>query len=102
MNEKYSLEDSDIVVDTVSRSNKNNVVRSGNMLKFNTVLFSLAIGITTLTSCTDDKTCSDVDRGDPAGSGRYDMGANQDSFDFGNDSDVGDPLSRGRRCADFD
>ena len=97
---KYTLVDADIT--TVSNEKKETQSRPSYWSKASSVVMALAIGSTALTGCSDDKTCTDADRGaDPY---TYDTGAFADPYDFGGDSDTGvaDPSGRGFSCRDYD
>ena len=101
-----TLTEFDITTDSISESSKN--VQPTSRLKFNSVVLALALGSMTLTGCSDTKSCSDVDTSsyaDGNGSARYDLGADQDSYDDGGDTDTsssGDSVGNGDRCSDYD
>ncbi len=65
----------------------------------------IILGGLTLSSCSDDKSCTDYDRSaDGNGSTAYDVGLYQDAYDYGGDTDTGsgDQAGRGSRCSDYD
>lgn len=96
---KFTLVDSDI--STVKESDSQQR-RPSYWTKASSVVMALAIGSTVLSGCSDEKSCTDGDRGaDPY---VYDTGSNSDPYDFGGDTDTGtaDPVGNGDACRDFD
>lgn len=91
---KHSLSLDEINVGTLIDRSRRTVVLGGVLLA----------GALSLTSCSDEKICSDTDvSADPAA--RFDLGLGQDPSDNGiSDFDTGsaDPVGAGFRCSDFD
>ncbi|MCH2197245.1 MAG: hypothetical protein MK081_00555 [Flavobacteriales bacterium] len=97
-NKKFTLVDADI--STVKESPASS--RPKYWTKASSVVIALAVGSAALSGCSDDKPCTDADRGaDPY---VYDTGQFADPYDFGGDSDTGvaDPAGNGDLCRDYD
>lgn len=96
---KFTLVDSDI---STVKENDSPQRRPSYWTKTSSVVMALALGTTILSSCSDDKPCTDSDVGaDPY---VYDTGTFADAYDFGGDSDTGsaDPVGAGDACRDYD
>jgi len=90
-----TLADEDIV--TVSRASAQRVIRSGRNLTVSLAL--IATGTVMLPSCSDEKSCSDSDRGTQA---PYDTGYYADPYDYGQTTSTGDAVGNGDYCSDYD
>ena len=100
---KFTLVDTDISTVKEHDGANNSANRLKQLSKAGTVVLALALGSTTLTGCfSDPANCTDSDVGaDPY---VYDLGPNEDPYDFGGDTDTGsgDPVGSGRSCVDSD
>lgn len=77
-----TLVDSDIV--TVKKSSPTFYTKNAKVLTV-----ALALSMVAMTSCSDDKNAdrSDPNYADGNGSSAYDVGAGQDGYDYGGDTD---------------
>jgi hypothetical protein len=99
---KKTLSEFDINTDSVSSKSHTSF---STLKRMNSVVFAIALGGATLTSCADEKSCSDGDvtyYADGNGSSVYDA---FDSYDYGGDTDTtssGDQTGSGDACRDYD
>jgi hypothetical protein len=96
---KKTLSEFDINTDSVSSKSHTSF---STLKRMNSVVFAIALGGATLTSCADEKSCSDGDVTSYADAYVYDT---FDAFDYGGDSDTtssGDPNGSGDACRDYD